>query len=93
VLSREEVRQILHGLRLPIYRVCLSTIYACGLRVQEGAGLQVGDVDSARMVIHVRQSKGPRIATCPCRSAPWRCCGSIGVRIVTACEAGYRFER
>ncbi|MBU0493239.1 MAG: site-specific integrase [Chloroflexi bacterium] len=58
VLSREEVRQILHGLRLPIYRVCLSTIYACGLRVQEGVSLQVGDIDSARMVIHVRQSKG-----------------------------------
>jgi site-specific recombinase XerD len=58
VLSREEVRQILHCLRLPVYRVCLSTIYACGLRVREGVGLQVGDIDNARLVIHVRQSKG-----------------------------------
>jgi integrase/recombinase XerD len=58
VLSREEVHQILNCLRLPIYRVCLSTIYACGLRVREGVSLQVGDIDSARMVIHVRQSKG-----------------------------------
>jgi site-specific recombinase XerD len=58
VLSREEVRQILDCLRLPVYRACLSTIYACGLRVQEGVHLQVGDMDSARMVVHVRQSKG-----------------------------------
>ena len=58
VLSREEVRQILGCLRLPVYRACLSTIYACGLRVQEGVHLQVGDIDSARMLVHVRQSKG-----------------------------------
>ena len=58
VLSREEVRQILNCLRLPVYRACLSTIYACGLRVQEGVHLQVGDIDSARMVVHVRQGKG-----------------------------------
>ncbi len=53
VLSLEEVRQILDCLRLPVYRVCLSTICACGLRVQEGVHLQVGDMDSARMVARV----------------------------------------
>jgi integrase/recombinase XerD len=58
VLSREEVRQILDCLRLPVYRACLSTIYACGLRVQEGVHLQVGDIDSPRRVVRVRQSKG-----------------------------------
>lgn len=58
VLSREQVRQILNCLRVPVYRACLSTIYACGLRIQEGVSLQTGDIDSARMVVHVRQSKG-----------------------------------
>jgi len=66
VLSREQVRQILNCLRVPVYRACLSTmvrlcspqVYACGLRIQEGVNLQVGDIDSARMVVHVRQSKG-----------------------------------
>lgn len=58
VLSREEVQQVLSCLRLPVYRACLSTIYACGLRVREGVHLQVSDIDSARMVVHVRQSKG-----------------------------------
>lgn len=58
VLTREQVREILDCLRLPVHRACLSTIYACGLRIQEGVQLQVGDVDSARMMLHVRQSKG-----------------------------------
>jgi len=39
ILSREEVRQILGGVRLSRYRICLSTIYSCGLRLQEGTNL------------------------------------------------------
>lgn len=58
VLSVEEVRQILGYLRRPHYRVCLSTIYACGLRISEGTSLQVRDIDSARMQIHVHLGKG-----------------------------------
>jgi integrase/recombinase XerD len=53
VLSRDEVRRVLATVRIPVYRVCLTTIYACGLRLLEGAHLQVADVDSARMVVHV----------------------------------------
>ncbi len=60
ILSREEVRQILLLVRLPRYRVCLSTIYSCGLRLQEGTHLQVADIDSARMMIHVRHGKGAK---------------------------------
>ena len=41
VLIREEVRRILHAVRSPIYRACLTTIYAGGLRWLEGARLQV----------------------------------------------------
>jgi integrase/recombinase XerD len=58
VLSTAEVRQVLGRLRQERYRVCLGTIYACGLRLQEGVRLQVGDVDSDRQLIHVRQGKG-----------------------------------
>ena len=57
-LSTEEVRKILSLIRLPRYRVCLSTIYSYGLRLQEGTHVQVPDVDSARMVLHVRHGKG-----------------------------------
>lgn len=58
VLSVAEVQQILACIRKPPYRVCLSTIYACGLRRGEGLSLQVPDIDSKRMVLHVRQGKG-----------------------------------
>ncbi len=60
VLSFEEVHRVLTCLRLPHYRVCLSTIYSCGLRLQEGVYLQIADIDSARMVIHVRHGKGAK---------------------------------
>jgi integrase/recombinase XerD len=53
VLSREEVKAILGQVPKPIYRVCLMTIYACGLRLNEGLMLKVGDVDSGRGVLHV----------------------------------------
>ena len=58
ILSIEEVQKILGCVRLPRYRVCLTTIYSCGLRLQEGTRLQVRDLDSARMMLHVRHGKG-----------------------------------
>lgn len=58
VLSREEVRQILSQVRLLRYRTCLTTLYSCGLRLQEGTHLQVSDIDSARQLIHVQRGKG-----------------------------------
>ncbi len=58
ILSRNEVHKILHSFRLFRYRVCLSTIYSCGLRVSEGSNLKVEDIDSDRGFINIRQSKG-----------------------------------
>jgi site-specific recombinase XerD len=58
VLSVAEVRRVLSCVRLQHYRVCLSTIYACGLRLREGVHLQVRGLDSERMQVHVRQGKG-----------------------------------
>jgi integrase/recombinase XerD len=60
ILSLAEVRQILAGVRLSRYRICLSTIYSCGLRLQEGTNLRVADIDSARQMIHVRHGKGAK---------------------------------
>jgi len=58
ILSVEEVITILGRVRLPRYRVCLSTIYSCGLRLQEGTHVQVRDIDSGRAMLHVRHGKG-----------------------------------
>jgi len=60
ILGVEEVQKILGCIRLPRYRVCLATIYSCGLRLQEGIRLEVPDIDSARMMIHVRHGKGAK---------------------------------
>src|SRR6266702_851954 len=53
-LIRTEVRTVLSCVRAPVYRVCLNTIYACGLRISEGAAVQVSDVDGERKVLRVR---------------------------------------
>jgi integrase/recombinase XerD len=58
VLSPDEVWRVLGQLGLPHYRVCLSTIYACGLRLLEGVQLQVAQIDSTRMQLHIRSGKG-----------------------------------
>ena len=53
VLSRDEVWRILAAVRISVYRACLTAIYVCGLRPMEGAHLQVPDVDSERMLLHI----------------------------------------
>lgn len=66
VLSREEVHRILALVKIPVYRACLKTIYCCGLRLLEGARLQVPDVDSARMLLHIHgKSKKDRYVPLP----------------------------
>src|SRR5438132_13236363 len=54
VLSRQEVQTILPCVRTPMYRVCLTTIYSCGLRLSEGLFLRIADVDSQRMLLRIR---------------------------------------
>jgi len=58
VLSREEVRRILDQVHTPVYRACLKTIYSCGLRLREGSHLQIADVDSGRMALHIHGKGG-----------------------------------
>lgn len=53
VLSRDEVWRILDCVRRPVYRVCLITIYSCGLRLLEGALLQVSHIDGARKMLQL----------------------------------------
>jgi integrase/recombinase XerD len=58
VLSADEVWQIIGLVRLPHYRICLSLIASCGLRLLEGVRLQVAQIDSARMQLHIQAGKG-----------------------------------
>ncbi len=58
VLSRGEVRHLLHAIRMPQYRACISLIYACGLRLLEGVRLTIPQIDSARNLLHIQAGKG-----------------------------------
>lgn len=58
ILSRAEVAQFFEAITGLKQRAILMTAYAAGLRVSEVAGLRVEDIDSKRMVIHIRQAKG-----------------------------------
>jgi integrase/recombinase XerD len=60
VLSVDEVRQLIAAVRTPHNRVYFQTVYSLGLRLTEGLHLQVGDIDSARMVVHVHRGKGAK---------------------------------
>lgn len=54
VLSIDEVRLILNAARTPQARAFLTTVYSCGLRLQEALNLEVRDIDSERMTIRIR---------------------------------------
>jgi integrase/recombinase XerD len=58
ILSREEVAQLLHAARTPGKRILLMTLYATGARNSELTHLKVSDIDSQRMVVHIRGGKG-----------------------------------
>lgn len=58
VLSREEVKGVLNQIQRLDYRTCLTTVYSCGLRLREGLTLQVSQIDSQRMLLHIQKGKG-----------------------------------
>jgi integrase/recombinase XerD len=72
VLSRAEVECVLAAVQVPAYRVCLTVIYGCGLRLLEATQLRVTDIDGARGLVHVRHGKGgmDRMVPVPDRRAP-----------------------
>lgn len=58
VLSGTEVRALLEAIANPKYRAIMMTLYAGGLRISEACSLRPEDIDSRRMVIHIRAGKG-----------------------------------
>jgi site-specific recombinase XerD len=58
VLSIDEVGRVLSRVLLPKYRVCLTTIYSCGLRLREGVTLKTENIDGERKQLHIRNAKG-----------------------------------
>jgi len=58
VLSPEEVQRLIEATGNTRIRLFIMTIYSAGLRLSEALGLTRSDIDTARMVIHIRGGKG-----------------------------------
>jgi site-specific recombinase XerD len=58
VLSKEEVAKILSSVDNIKHRAMLMLAYSAGLRVGEIVRLKIEDIDSERMLIHIKGSKG-----------------------------------
>jgi site-specific recombinase XerD len=108
VLSQAEVLRLLDAATAGRDRMFLQVGYACGLRLSELLHLQVRDIDSSRMVIHVRQGKGAKDRLVPmslrlleelraywrmCRPRTWLFPGQKPDGIMTAGNIQRRFKR
>lgn len=60
VLSEQEVQLILSQISNLKHKTIISLIYSCGLRIGEVIQLKITDIDSTRMLIHIRNSKGAK---------------------------------
>jgi integrase/recombinase XerD len=69
VLGRDEVQLLLDTAATPRDRLTFHLAYACGLRVSEVVRLRTEDIDSQRMVLHIRQSKGRKDRLVPFSAA------------------------
>lgn len=60
VLSQDEILAILDSCASFRDRVLLTVLYSAGLRLGEVCRLEVRDIDSPRMLLHIRSAKGQR---------------------------------
>lgn len=60
ILTREEAVRLIDSASNLFHRAMLMTVYSTGMRRAELCNLKVEDLDSDRMIIHIRQGKGQR---------------------------------
>ncbi|TXE12410.1 tyrosine-type recombinase/integrase, partial [Seonamhaeicola algicola] len=60
VLSKDEVKLILNHTYNLKHKTLLSLIYSAGLRIGEAINLRVNNIDSKRMLIHIKSAKGKK---------------------------------
>lgn len=58
ILTQDEVARLINSTREARYQTYILTVYSMGLRLGEALNLKVGDIDAARMRVHVRNGKG-----------------------------------
>jgi site-specific recombinase XerD len=60
ILAEEEIIKLITKTRNLKHRALLMTCYSAGLRVSELVGLKIRDIDSKRMMVHIRAAKGKK---------------------------------
>ncbi len=65
VLSPEEVARLIDAAANPLHRTILMTLYSTRMRRGELVELKASDIDSRRMLVHIRQGKGKRDRSVP----------------------------
>lgn len=58
--TKETIHKVLSCVTTFHNFVFFSTVYSCGLRLQEALNLQVSDIDSGRMMVYVHRGKGAK---------------------------------
>lgn len=65
VLSKNEVKKIVAALTNIKHKCIISLMYSAGLRISEAVNLKISDIDSERMVITIKSSKGNKDRNLP----------------------------
>jgi len=60
VLSLKEVEQLINNIVNLKHKTMVMLIYSCGLRRGELLSLKIQDIDSKRMLVHIKQAKGKK---------------------------------
>ena len=60
VLTVVEVQMLLRLIEKPSMHCFFTVVYSLGLRLQEAINLEVSDIDSKRMLVHIHRGKGAR---------------------------------
>jgi site-specific recombinase XerD len=86
ILSQQEAARLIDATETPFQRILVMTLYATGARRAEVARLKVTDIDSRRMVMHIRGGKGrkDRAASSACSTHGTRGCRIIRMSIASS---------
>lgn len=60
VIDRRDIKKMFSVIENPKHRLMMQLCYGMGLRVSEVVQMKVEDIDSGRMMVHIRQSKGKK---------------------------------
>lgn len=60
VLSKSEIKSIIENTSNLKYKALLCLIYSASLRIGEAINIKILDIDSIRMLIHIKRAKGKK---------------------------------